>query len=87
MLEMRWTLGLELADASREPPQSRPVVPDLLSLVAADALLIGLAAWLSHVGWTIAGLITEPSGWCLLLGAAGVVLPPLGVVHGLSLWL
>lgn len=57
------------------------IVATVLSLLASIALAIGtFACWVHHVVYTI-----NHQEWILL--AVGAFIPPVGIIHGLGLWL
>lgn len=48
-----------------------------------------IAAWVTHVIWIIATLASDfgATAGQMVLGAIGTFMPPVGVIHGLMIWL
>lgn len=62
---------------------------DIIGLIAlAGLVLTPLAAWVTHVVWTVKLLASGDNATVgqMLLGAGGSVIPPLGIIHGFTLW-
>ena len=71
-------------------PHSDPSTASLITIYGVAifvALSVG-AAWVTHVMWSIKLLLADtaaPIGhW--LIAAAGVIVPPVGIIHGVMLW-
>ena len=45
-----------------------------------------LAAWGTHIWWTLAKLATSAASGHVLTGLIGTFLPPLGIIHGVMIW-
>lgn len=65
-------------------------VPAVLGLCAFATLIFGgVAAWVTHIVWVLQKLGSD-AGVTLgqaLLGVLGTFIPPVGVVHGVMIWL
>jgi hypothetical protein len=60
-------------------------------LLAIAALLVGLAAYVTHGVWFIRFLLFTRSlqqrrPWPLFLGMMGVIFPIVGMIHGCAIW-
>lgn len=58
-------------------------------LVGLLALFTGIAAWVTHVIWiimTLASSTPPATVGQMVLGALGVFIPPVGVIHGFMIW-
>lgn len=60
------------------------------AFLAGLTLVVGsFAAWVTHVVWIIGHLASDAgaTGGQITLGIMGALLPPVGVIHGVILWL
>ena len=58
--------------------------------IAIITVVIGtICAWVTHVVWIIGALASDvgATGGQMLLGAIGAFMPPVGVIHGVLIWL
>lgn len=57
-------------------------------LFAVAFFLTGIAAWLTHAVWIVRVLASDAGATVgqMVLGVLGVVVPPVGVIHGLVIW-
>lgn len=48
-----------------------------------------MAAWGTHVIWIVTKLASDhgATGGQMVLGALGALMPPVGIIHGVILWL
>lgn len=60
-----------------------------VSVVIIAAVVAGFAAWATHLVWIIAALSSAAGATAgqMVLGAIGSFMPPVGVVHGVMIWL
>ena len=56
----------------------------VLALIVAP-----IAAWITHLVWVISALASDVGATFgqMALGAIGAFMPPVGVVHGVMIWL
>lgn len=62
---------------------------DDVFVIFATALFLTLpASWITHVVWVIRCLASSEgvTGGQAVLGVAGTLFPPIGVVHGYLIW-
>ncbi len=60
------------------------------SIAITAILFIGgiIAGWITHVIWVIKILMVgAPTSAQMALGIIGAIAPPVGVIHGIYLWL
>lgn len=61
-----------------------------IALMAVISIVLGsLAAWGTHIFWVIKTL-ASPAGITVgqaILGVIGTFVPPVGVVHGIMIWM
>lgn len=59
--------------------------------ITAGAIFImgSIAAWITHVVWIVDKLASDhgATGGQMVLGGLGAIMPPIGVIHGVILWL
>jgi hypothetical protein len=53
------------------------------------AVSLAFATWVTHIVWIIGTLASEAGATAsqMVLGAIGAFMPPVGMVHGVMLWL
>jgi len=59
------------------------------TVTAFFAFITGFAAWVTHVIWiimTLASSTPPATVGQMVLGALGVFIPPVGVIHGILIW-
>lgn len=61
----------------------------LFAALPAVFVLGVLSAWVTHVIWIIAQLASDFGATTgqIVLGLIGAFMPPVGVIHGLMIWL
>jgi len=61
---------------------------NIYSLTFGGFVLAVLAAWITHVVWVIQTLTSDAGATVgqMVLGAIGVFIPPVGVIHGVMIW-
>lgn len=59
-----------------------------LATIAA-VVIVPLAAWTTHIIWIIGALASQAGATAgqMVLGGIGAFMPPVGVIHGLMIWL
>jgi hypothetical protein len=59
----------------------------LFTIVSGSIVIALAAAWLTHVVWFTAAVFKGISRSNLVWGLAGILIPILGMLHGLAIWL
>lgn len=61
----------------------------LPAILAVSFFVASIAAWVTHLVWIISALASDAGATMgqMVLGAVGAFMPPVGVVHGVMIWL
>ena len=55
----------------------------------AALFIVPVAAWITHIIWIIGALASHAGATAgqMVLGGIGAFMPPVGVIHGIMIWL
>jgi hypothetical protein len=77
-------------DALVKKQEQEPPKMTASSTFASIAIAVAvLAAWITHIVWIIQKLASDAGATFgqMALGAIGAFMPPVGVIHGVMIWL
>lgn len=62
-------------------------MPVFISFIGT-LIAVTAAAWVTHAIWIISKLASDAGATAgqIILGIAGTVVPPFGVIHGIMIW-
>lgn len=65
-----------------------PTTKGILGLLMMAASAVLVAAWLTHIVWIVKALASDGGATFgqIALGVIGAFMPPVGVVHGIIIW-
>lgn len=56
------------------------------AVVGLAFIVASVAAWITHIVWTINVLLGSPTFGEIAIGVIGIMFAPLGMIHGLMIW-
>jgi hypothetical protein len=60
----------------------------VLGIGISAMILTSIAAYITHVVWIVSALADDKGATAgqIILGLLGIFVPPVGVIHGLTVW-